>query len=278
MSTLMKICVVVQALLILVACPVFISQATVTPKYRDLYQGKVAENAGLAQQVKHINMALQLSRQESSNQKSAADKALGDQRRRDSELQATIAALRAQYAGVVKNGEAIQVDLQMAQTISKDVNARYDRGLAQSVKDREKINSLNEGSNRLSVLYQDARAQLKRAHMVNRVQEEKIAVLEQEVAELKNPTTTESTDVTNVPELSGTILAVREGVASINVGSARGVTRDMKLVIHRGGKFVAYLRITNVSAQEAAGIIIESKLPAARGDKVYTQQSNEGGA
>lgn len=277
MSTLMKICVVVQALLILVACPVFISQATVTPKWRDLYQGKVAENAALAQQVKHGNMALQLSRQESSNQKSAADKALADQRIRDSDQQTTIAAVRAQYAGVVKTSESLLVDLQMAQTISKDVNARYDRGLAQSVKDRQKINSLNEGSNRLSVLYQDERAKLKRQHMINRVQEEKIAVLELEVGELKNPTTTDSTVATNVPELSGTILAVREGVASINVGSARGVTRGMRLVIHRGNKLVGYLRIENVSAQDAAGVIIESKLPVARGDKVYTQQSNEGG-
>ena len=79
-------------------------------------------------------------------------------------------------------------------------------------------------------------------------------------------------DVPASIRLVGTILAVREGVASINVGSARGVKRGMKMVVHRGEMLIGYLRIDEVSVQEAAGVITDNKIPAATGDKVFTQK------
>ena len=65
-----------------------------------------------------------------------------------------------------------------------------------------------------------------------------------------------------------TILAVKEGIASINAGSAKGIRSGMRLVVYRGAQFVGYLKIIEVEAQEAAGLMVDTAVQAQQGDKV----------
>ena len=59
MSILTKICIVVMLVLILLACPVFITQATVVPNYRDLYETAVEDNELLRHQARNAMLAEQ---------------------------------------------------------------------------------------------------------------------------------------------------------------------------------------------------------------------------
>jgi len=70
--------------------------------------------------------------------------------------------------------------------------------------------------------------------------------------------------------VSGMVTAVHEGVASINIGRAKGIKEKMVLKIFRGGKFVAHLRIDLVEPDSAAGVILNKKLDVVQGDEVAT--------
>jgi hypothetical protein len=70
--------------------------------------------------------------------------------------------------------------------------------------------------------------------------------------------------------VSGKVTAVHDGVASINIGRAKGIKEKMRLKVFRGGKFVAHLRIDLVEADSAAGVILNKKLDVIQGDEVAT--------
>ena len=70
--------------------------------------------------------------------------------------------------------------------------------------------------------------------------------------------------------VSGKITAVHEGVASINIGRAKGIKENMMLKVFRGGKFVSHLRIDLVQPDSAAGVILDKKLEVMQGDEVAT--------
>jgi hypothetical protein len=70
--------------------------------------------------------------------------------------------------------------------------------------------------------------------------------------------------------VSGKITAVHNGVASINIGRAKGIQEKMVLKVFRSGKFVAHLRIDLVEPDSAAGVILDKKLEVLQGDDVAT--------
>ena len=66
----------------------------------------------------------------------------------------------------------------------------------------------------------------------------------------------------------GSIVAVGNGIASVNLGSEDGVEKDVELVIRRGPKFVGFLRIGEVDVHNSAGIIFGQALDVKPGDRV----------
>ena len=77
-------------------------------------------------------------------------------------------------------------------------------------------------------------------------------------------------------EIVGTITAVSQDVASINIGSAHGVVKGMKMTIYRGGMYVGTIRIEDVKPRVSAGIITQANLPPVKGDKVASRMSDPG--
>ena len=61
-----------------------------------------------------------------------------------------------------------------------------------------------------------------------------------------------------------------DGVASINIGRAKGVRKNMMLKVYRGGHFVAHLRIDMVETNTSAGVVLDKRLDVVQGDKVAT--------
>ena len=72
------------------------------------------------------------------------------------------------------------------------------------------------------------------------------------------------------PGITGTVIAVKGNLASVNVGSIKGIKSGMEMMIYRGGEFVAYLQIQDVDTNQSAGIVVKKRLDPMVGDKVET--------
>jgi hypothetical protein len=91
----------------------------------------------------------------------------------------------------------------------------------------------------------------------------------------KNPTiASKGAEITATPapgqKVSGRVIAVHDGVASINIGRAKGIKEKMMLKVFRGGKYVCHLRIDLVQPDSSAGVILDKKLDVLQGDEVAT--------
>jgi hypothetical protein len=66
----------------------------------------------------------------------------------------------------------------------------------------------------------------------------------------------------------GKITAVKDNMASVNIGRRHGVRPGMKLLVTRGSRFLAYLRVEVVDGTEAAGLVTDRRFDPRVGDEV----------
>jgi hypothetical protein len=71
--------------------------------------------------------------------------------------------------------------------------------------------------------------------------------------------------------ITGTITAVDNQLIAVNVGSANGIEKGMKLIVYRGGTFVGQIRIQQVKLDESVGLVIDKKMNPQPGDKATTR-------
>ena len=78
-------------------------------------------------------------------------------------------------------------------------------------------------------------------------------------------------------KVEGQVTGVNGDIASINVGSTKGIKKGMTLVVYRDRgnavSFLAHLQITNADLSESAGIVV-NRDPAVRivqGDQVKSK-------
>ena len=69
-------------------------------------------------------------------------------------------------------------------------------------------------------------------------------------------------------KISGTVTAISDNLASVNVGSAHGVKKGMKLILFRGDQFVGHLKVEQVRINECAGMVMNKQLDPMQGDRV----------
>jgi hypothetical protein len=283
LSILTKISIVVLVVLVLLSCAVFVTQATVAPNYRDLFEQEQARSELFKQQAATAEQGLALVKNERDVNLQAASDAKRDKETRIGELQAAASSLEVKYAGLQASNERLTAELGAQRAIVEDVNKRYDRLLAQSKADRKTINAKTEEASRLSSLLRDSRARVDRAERVARVYREQIVELEGKVAEMeqviadnakRGSATPGSPDGVQSPrDIEGSVLAFKGGIASVNVGSAKGVKVGMTLVVSRGPSFVGYMKVSEVDARHAAGIISDHRMDPQPGDKVTSAQA-----
>jgi hypothetical protein len=78
-------------------------------------------------------------------------------------------------------------------------------------------------------------------------------------------------DVVTGDAITGTIKAVDNQLVAVNVGSANGIKKGMKLIVYRGGTFVGHIRIQQVTLAESVGLVIDKKMNPQPGDKATTR-------
>jgi uncharacterized protein (DUF3084 family) len=274
LGILTKICIVVLVVLVLLACPIFISQATVVPNYRKHYNDMKAKADLAAISASHASLAAQRSTLE-------RDEAVAKLTQSHSAMQEEVNKLTADLAAEKQRGDKLQTNLDSIVAELTKLRADYESNSKRTVmlaKQRdeafEKIEALTDESRRLSD--QLKQAQLDNDHQAQYVRtlreqlverDDRIKQLEQQIGpgavagKAEKPVTAET-------RISGTVTAVKGELASINVGSAKGVKQGMQLIIYRGANYVAKLRVEQVDVGASAGMILDKALDPAQGDKV----------
>ncbi len=280
MNILTKICIVIQLVLILLACPVFITQATVVANYRDRYEKQVLQSEVLNQIAAQAQMKI-------ASVKIERDTAVADKTQLAFASQQEIAKLRSdvrlaqmsngeqenrldklatEVAGLKQQAQVFNERSQMLEGELKIARAEFDKLTAENISTTEQLRA--------------AEVAKTRTEKTSRVRYERIRELEEEVGELRSGGAVARKDagpeVTLAPgdAITGTVTAVRGDYASINIGSAKRVARGMRLIIYRGTEVVGFLRVEEVDVAESAGIIVDSRLDTLQGDKVTTSLMN----
>ncbi|MFB3892445.1 MAG: FlgT C-terminal domain-containing protein [Phycisphaerae bacterium] len=275
MNILTKISIVVLVVLVLVVSAAFITLATITPAYRDAYDKEKAKTAMMALMANQKEAAL-------SSAVAQLNKALNDRLAAET---ATIAAKREGDEKALK----LQGDLDQANRNNADLKGQVAL-LSVSVKSEADLISAFKVSNdelkkqadllavdngKLQQKFQEAEGKADRLSKQIDVDMQNIKDLQDQIVALKTRGATpagggtvEGPSSIEEPRYTGTITAVKNDLASINIGSANGVKQGDRLFVYRGSKFVAYLRVERVDANDSAGVITEKQVDPMQGDKV----------
>ena len=283
MSTLTKICVVVLVVLVLLACPIFITQATIGPNYRHLYEqeqlrAKLFEQNSHAERLRAtlLHAQLEKAREEIVRRKTALDELAARASRTEADLRVQITKLKG-------DNQRFQTGLQTLITMQGENRKRID-ALTKSLTDSwQRISSLND--ERIALTDRLEKADLRAESLNNQamVLRETKAQLEREIGDLREqlarrpPGRAEPGEPEYRPapaQLTATITAVRRDIAGINVGSSQGIRAGMKLMVHRGDQYVSDLIVREVWLDRCAGIITNKQLDPMRGDSVTAIRSD----
>jgi hypothetical protein len=282
LSILTKICIVILLVLILIGSAVFIHAAVLAPNWKDAYQRQEAyaklqvmemQLAQLAAKrdnamLKRVRMRLEDDLQDARADLDAAKGELAQKNVEAASMRSELSSLGAKLAGLEKTAAGY---LQRNKTLASQLDqTRVDlndttKKLQDMTKQWQQAVAASERQDKLVKVLREEIAERDRQIEELTVQVEKAREAGAGAGEVEGPGPTQ----VGTP-ITGTLLAIKDNVASINVGSAHGVKPDMKMIIYRGGKFVGYLQVEEVAVNEAAGLVTDTQLQPVKGDKVTT--------
>lgn len=279
MDILTKICIVILVPLILMACVVFVNLAAEPARYNELYKQqqeratvyeKTAQFALLGEQQAKVKMDL------------VAKTADADRARLTADLEAKrveLEKMQSAYSQLKRNTDDITARLTV---LDKKVEQqdeerkKFDERIAEAQKEIAKsekvVADLNkdvlEARNKAQGLAQTLRVRDEAVRELN----ERIAKLERDLKEARTTTGTavasgkaaEDTEVV----INGAVDAVRGELVQLNIGTAQGVRKGMKMIIYRDTHFVGRVEISEVQAAASGGRIVDKQLDPQKGDKV----------
>lgn len=285
MNILTKICVVILLVTSLIACVVFVNMATVEANYKYYYeQGKQKaeqeKSKNLTQKIKNDEdkKALAAARTKFIDEKAALLIEKDDLSLRLKEAKQDITKLKLDLASLrgsldelaisqkaqVKTIDALHADLKAA---NKDAQEKHTEAINFETLLKKSQGKAELLESKMNVLRDRAKRQ--NAAYIKVI--EKLKVLERRHGVAGDSTPAEPLPPTE--RVTGTITAIKDNLASVNIGSNSGLKKGMKLIIYRGDNFVGRLKLVNVDVNEAAGILIEegNRLAPMKGDKVTTK-------
>jgi chromosome segregation ATPase len=274
----------VLLVLILLACPVFITQATIAPKYREAYEQEIVRAELHAQSARQAQLALSRAQEEAKVANTTSSEELARRQQKIDSLFLEITQQRQENVklmGDISKNTLSLADLDKSYRETLEISKLLSADLAAA---RKEIDKLNDMYRRTDELLKQKQADIDRLERVARVlreelvnREEQIKDLEQKIETMKasglalsKDGTAEAAPVSDL-EVTGTLTAVKDDMASINIGAGKGIVRGMKLIVYRGSSFVANLQVAEVDAYQAAGILVDRRLDPMPGDKVTTK-------
>jgi len=284
LNILTKICVVVLLVSSLIACVVFVNMATNVPNYRYNYeQEQLKSKQREAKILAQMDSVAKSQRAAATREKEIIEKESAFQTGKDT-LQASLTEAKLEIdrqKRVISGLQASLAGLSISQQAHVKTNSDLHKDLAATREDAQQKHAAAMNSDTLlkksqakaelleremSVLKQRAKRQKADYIRVS----ERLALLEKQygVADV-----TASTDpLLPAERVTGTITAIRDNLASINIGTSNGLKKGMSLIIYRGADYVGRLKLENVDVNEAAGILMDGNpLSPLKGDKVTTK-------
>lgn len=281
MSILTKISIVILVVASIVASVVFTALATVQPNWKHSYDQEIQAYSRLegrcqeymAEAVQARTQLTDASSEYSTKHAAAVDRLYAVQQALHAKtiqnvgltdnaaiFAAEIAAIQRTVAKNLltlnqykKEGEEARKRLALASKNLSDVSDTLSK--AESVIEQIQLN--NKGA-------RETIAEL-RAQLVQK--DETIGKLRRSGGKIRKPTGEVFAD----EAITGTISAVDNQLVAINVGSANGIKKGMKLIVYRGGTFVGHIRIQLVKLDESVGLVIDKKINPQPGDKATTR-------
>lgn len=280
MSTLTKVCIIVLALLCVLAVPIFITVANLVPNYRAAYEAEKKQKE-LTQQQDRVSQAALVNERSIKERDAAA-------------YLATIAGLKKGETGLaatIKQGELQIIKLQTDITAHADLvaKAQAQLGAAQQMNEklvaqinsqRDLIGQMNVDMLALRKAKEEAEnASARDTAVLRSVREElaeaagKIRKLEATIADLQRGGKGGAVQdvAADKPTIKGTVTSVQGNLVSINIGRAQGITKDMVLVVYRNAEYIGKLRIDMVELDHAAGVVEDKKHTPQIYDNVTTR-------
>jgi hypothetical protein len=278
LSILTKICVVLVLFVSVMASGAFLRLISVERSWKQSYINQLerADVANLAAAESKIAMrkvlaelakAQDVGRDSQAALASAADAhaaALAKEAEATAQAKGDIIAIKASLTELSKNLETAQ---EMQKLLASEKTA-----LAKS------LVTANTAARELKKESDDASVQIRRlenmlkhyALLIKDLRAEIIVLQQTKTATVADADAADATPAPPAQAITGRITAVDSGVASINIGRARGIKDKMVLKVFRNGEFVSHLRIDLVRPDSAAGIILDKKLDVMQGDEVAT--------
>lgn len=285
MSILTKICVVLLVVASLVAAVVFTSLATVAPNWKfsylqekDAFKNLEVTTQAHMEQVNRLRNELQ----EVSKAKSTTETDLIS---KYDKLAAEYSAVKIENADLQKNMTAIasnfkNVEIKLdamektSQSQQKALKESWERERTYQSQNIQMSDSLKEMEGKNARLNQTVRYLQEQMESMR----QSLAEKDKQIVEFKKGGAVAKVDTeevtVSVPKVTGTITAVNNNLASINLGSVNGLKQGAKLIIYRGDQFVGHLKIEKVDSNESAGIIMDMRLTPKQGDKVTSDLSS----
>ncbi|MHC4981980.1 MAG: hypothetical protein ACYTF6_02290 [Planctomycetota bacterium] len=298
MNILTKICIVVLVPLILVACTVFLSLSVTVDNYRV----KAEQHRRRAEGENAAHGATKdLLRAEQDWSMAVVD----ENTRTKVMLRDKRTEVRDKWEGLVEKQDRLDTGIgdlgdrvTKFQKVEEFFETRSKRLLARNDVLLEKCDKLAKDNVDLQDAIDESRAAVARLTNKVRSQEEQIEDREIMITELKNridelqdqllkvrpiaelvrPPEEAGAEYVGVfplgevpagaPKIVGKITAIRNDIASIDVGKNHGVKDGMKMVITHNATFVGYLQIEQVDIAEAAGIVTDKRFEPQVGDEV----------
>ena len=283
MNILTKICVVVLLVTSLVACVVFVNMATNVPNYRYFYEQEQLRTEQSMAKVRNQMDDLAKSRRALDVDRKKFIEEEADLRSKNGELQASLTEAKRKSAELNQKLTGLQASLD-GLSRSQEAHVKTNDGLLKDLATaRQDAQSKHEAAINFETLLKKAQAKVElfereMSVLKERAKRQKAQYITavEKLAELeKLHGVTDATSSEPLPpteKVTGTITAIRDNLASINLGSSSGLKKGMKLIIYRGADYVGKLKLENVDVNEAAGILMDGNpLAPLKGDKVTTK-------
>lgn len=281
LNILTKISVVFLVVASLVAMPVFINLAVAHANYKQLfleqkeaYKRLEAVNTNRQEQVARLTTELGNARSESNRQETVLKSRIDDLLRENTQLKLQLASTENKLDNINLKMASLSDSLKAEQGLVAKIQDQLDEAWKDKTRQQQELI-------RMGRLLEEERARADRLAKNNKVLREQAEDMKNTIAQLNDTIASmgqrsaggavaDDEDLPAVAEqkITGTITAIQNNLASVNVGSAHGVKSGMKLIVYRGDQFVGNLMVEQVRVNESAGVMIDKRLSPQQGDKV----------
>lgn len=287
MSTWTKIAVIVLVVLVLIATPIFITQAAAPMNWKAAYKAAddrrvIAEaeayNAKAANEVLLASLRDQTTRNQTltSQLQSDADK----NRQEITRLSEELAARKSDFDLLTANYQGLETELRNAVAFNKsqaeEMAKLQKENIGVNDRLRKAYDTLAENDSNIRLLTQ-----------ANQSFQQQVVQKDEDLMDLRHQLdrakagggVSSAAGSENLPaaaaaagpKVEGSVTAVKGNLASLNVGEASGVKKGMRFILYRGPDFVANLDIAQVDAASSAGVIVDAQREVKQGDKATTK-------